>query len=485
MKRRNFLKLSSLATLGSILSCREGLVNPEKPNVLFITLDDLNDWIGCLGGHPDVKTPNLDKLAAQGRLFSNAHCPAPVCYPSRTSLVTGLYPSSSGIYLHRSPAFRTLLPNIKTIPQHFMAHGYYTVCGGKVFHGQEKQSWHESTPFKRLPFQNPKYSGIEDTYKKDVTFDWGAIDLPESQTPAWQLTDWAIQALQKSYAKPLFLGVGFNEPHMPWYIPRKYFEQYSPEKVTLPLVKADDLADVPAFGKNMAFAHLGLVTPQHKSDHQRVLNKNLWRSAVVAFLAAITFVDRMIGRLLEALDNSAYANNTIVVLLSDHGFHLGEKGHWRKDSLWEEATRVPLIIKTPTLSQAGQACHRPVSLVDIYPTLCELCGIPFPQHTFDGHSLLPLLENPKAQWQSVALTTYGGGNHGIRSEHLRYIRYHDGGEELYDHRTDPNEWYNLASHPEYASELAKLKHHLPTQAKPDQWCLGHRDTYAPCYQLPR
>ncbi|MEK7408899.1 MAG: sulfatase [Acidobacteriota bacterium] len=434
----------------------------ERPNVLFIAIDDLNDWIGCLGGHPDVRTPNLDRLAARGVLFTNAHCAAPLCNPSRAALLTGTRPSTSGVYDNGQP-FRKADPvkNAVTLPQHFMAHGYRVVGGGKIYHGAfpDAASWHEYFPSQTqnkppdpAPAKLPA-NGIPNT----AQFDWGPVDVPDSAMGDWKVVDWAIRELGQRHDKPFFLGCGIFRPHLPWYVPRKYFDLYPPATVTLPNVKDDDLDDVPPIGRKFA---------RPDGDHKKVIEHNQWRQAVQAYLASISFTDACIGRLLDAFDASPHAKNTAIVLWSDHGWHLGEKLHWRKFALWEEATHNVFMVVAPGVTAPGGRCDRSVSLMDIYPTLIDLCGLA-PRKGLEGSNLLPLLRNPRASWDRPALTTYQRGNHSVRSERWRYIRYRDGTEELYDRQSDELEWHNLAGKPEYHTVKRELARWLPPSDAPD------------------
>ncbi|MHC4737321.1 MAG: sulfatase [Planctomycetota bacterium] len=464
INRRDFLKLT--AASAAVLSLPELACSVKsaknKPNVLFIAIDDLNDWIGCLAGHPDVKTPNLDKLANRGVLFTNAHCSAPACNPSRASLLTGILPSTSGVY-HNNQPFRKVLPEAVTLPQHFIANGYRVIGAGKIFHSSgtfaDPQSWLEYFPSKRktrpedpMP-QNRPLNGIPDTKQ----FDWGPVDVPNDQMGDWKVADWVIKQLNSKQDKPFFLGCGFFRPHLPWYVPRKYSDLYPVEKVTLPNVNENDLDDVPPVGRKFA-------KPQR--DHKNVVDHKQWRKAVQGYLACISFVDDCVGRVINALDKSNYADNTIIVLWGDHGWHLGEKLHWRKFALWEEATHCPLMIISPQQVEPGRKCHRPVSLIDIYPTLIELCGLE-PKKELQGNSLLPLLEDPGAKWSRPALTTHGRNNHSLRSQRWRYIRYSDGTEELYDHDNDVLEWKNLAAESEYADIKNDIAKWLPKTNAPD------------------
>ncbi len=433
----------------------------KRPNVLFMAIDDLNDWTGCLGGHPDVKTPNLDKLAGRGVLFTNAHCSAPACNPSRASLMTGILPSTSGVYNNPDPWRNSpVLKDAATIPQHFMAHGYSAVGGGKIYHGAfpDPPSWESYFPSERknrpddpVPPNRP-INGIP----KTAHFDWGPVDVPDRQMGDRKVASWAGEQLRKKHDQPFFIACGFFRPHLPWYVPTKYFDMYPPDKIALPNVNDNDLDDVPEMGKRMA-------KPQ--GDHAKVLKHKQWRKAVQGYLASITFVDTCVGRVINALDRSAYADNTIVILWSDHGWHLGEKLHWRKFSLWEEATHNVLMAVVPGVTKPKQRCSRSVTMVDIYPTLIELCGLT-PKTELEGKSLVPLLKNPKARWDRPALTTHGRNNHSLRGERFRYIRYSDGTEELYDHEKDALEWTNLANDPKYAAVKKEFVKWLPEKNVP-------------------
>ena len=455
--RREFLsailKSSGYAVTASALGRLAAAETPSqaaaKPNVLFIAIDDLNDWVGCLGGHPDVKTPNMDRLAKRGVLFTHAYCSAPACNPSRASLLTGILPSTSGVY-HNNQPWRPAMPKAVTLPQHFMAHGYHVVGGGKIFHGgfPDPASWHEYVKQGPDPMPpNRPLNGIP----KTAHFDWGPVDVSDEEMDDTKIAKWAVSYLGQEHDRPFFLGVGLFRPHLPWYVPRKYFDMYPPEKVTLPNVNENDLDDVPPIGRQMA-------NPQ--GDHRKVSETNNWRKAVSAYLACISFTDTSVGRVLDALDRSKYADNTVVVLWGDHGWHLGEKLHWRKFALWEEATHAPLIFAAPGLARANATCGRTVSFLDIYPTLSELCNLS-PRAECEGVSLLPLLKDPSAPWDRPALTTHGRNNHSVRSERWRYIRYSDGTEELYDHGKDPLEWTNLAGKREPAQFKEKLGFWLP------------------------
>ena len=435
----------------------------EKPNVLFIAVDDLNDWTGYLGGHPQAKTPNIDRLASMGVAFTHAYCSAPLCNPSRISLLTGVSPSNSGVY-GNGERLREKMPNVITLMQYLRQYGYNTQGGGKIFHGTgpgDIASW--DFYFKAENFTTK--SGRDASLPKDAWAPWGPINVEDEEMLDVKVVNWAISEMEKSHDKPFFLACGFTKPHLPWYVPQKYFDMHPLDEIILPKTKDDDREDLPEFGKKLAREVHTISNGQNyiksgKEDHELVLKYNQWHKGVQAYLATISFVDAYIGELLDALENSEYADNTIVVLWGDHGWHLGEKQHWRKHALWENTTRTPLIISAPEKIEKNRLCNPPVSLIDIYPTLIELCGLPERQE-LDGKSLVPLMQNPDANWDKPVLTTYGKGNHAIRTERWRYIHYFDGTDELYDHQKDPEEWRNLANMPKYRCVIKELKNSLP------------------------
>ena len=452
MNRRNFL-----ASLGA-----SAYAAPKNPhNVLFIAVDDLNDWIGCLGGHPDIRTPNFDRFARSGVLFTNAHCAAPLCNPSRAALMTGIRPAASGVYDNGQPFRKSPTgPGAVSMAQHFRAHGYRVIGGGKIFHGAypDPTSWDEYFPSQTqnkppdpVPPNRP-VNGIPNA----AQFDWGPLNVPDSEMGDYKVVDWAARELQKKQDRPFFHAVGLFRPHLPWYVPGKYFDMYPADKVTLPNVKDDDLDDVPAMGKKFA---------RPEGDHRRVIEYKQWRKAVQGYLACISFTDAMLGRLLDSFEASPHAKNTTVVLWSDHGWHLGEKLHWRKFSLWEEATHNVLMMSSPGLTRPGGRCQRATNLMDIYPTLIDVCGLK--KRPCEGDSLLPLLKDPGARWDRPSVTTYLKGNHSVRTERWRYIRYSDGGEELYDRSKDEMEWTNLASKPELAQVKQDLAKWMPKVNAPE------------------
>lgn len=425
----------------------------ERPNVLFLAVDDLNDWIGCLGGHPQGRSPRIDALAQRGVLFERSYCAAPACNPSRAALLTGVRPWTSGVYLNPQP-WRQPLKDAITLPRHFRNHGYHVVGGGKIFHGSypDPDSW--DSYHKRKADPKPTQKVASDPHSRAGGIVWGKLDVDDEAMGDYDVASWACNFLKQDHEKPFFLACGLFRPHMPWQVPRKYYDQFPLDSIQLPKSPSDDLQDLPAAGVAMA-------RPQ--GDHATIRKTNNWKYAVQAYLASIAFADGQIGRVLDALDESPYADNTIIILWGDHGWHLGEKQHWRKFALWEEATRSPLMIVAPGVTKPNSVCRRTVDFMDVYPTLAELCDLPLPKH-LEGRSLRPLLADPDAAWERPAITTHGKDNHAVRTERFRYIRYADGGEELYDHQSDPHEWRNLAADPAQADTKARLAKWLPKQA---------------------
>jgi arylsulfatase A-like enzyme len=439
-------------------------VAPEHPNVLFIAVDDLNTWLGCLSGYSNTKTPHMDKLASQGVLFSNAHCQAPLCGPSRASLMSGLRPSTTGIYgMIPDNEIRSENPATKDIiflPEYFRNNGYYTMGIGKLFHihapdGVFDESGGRVSGFGPLPEERFVWDGFgtsdRERYGRTST-DWGAFPEADSLMPDHQSVDWVIERLHKKYDKPFFLGLGFLRPHVPLYVPQKWFDMHPIDGISVAPYKSDDLDDVPPV------ALLINDLPMMPST-EWAIESGEWKNIIQAYLACVSFVDYEIGRVLEALENSDYAENTIIVLWSDHGYRLGEKGTFAKHALWEPATNAPLIFAAPNLPK-GKLIDTPAEMLSIYPTLLELCRLPAYDRN-EGLSLVSTMQTDRRDEGSYALTTFGMDNHGIKSNGYRYIRYEDGGEELYDHSKDPNEWTNQANNPDFKDEKDAMKQYLP------------------------
>jgi arylsulfatase A-like enzyme len=445
---------------------------PASPNVLFIAMDDLNDWIGCLGGHPQTITPNLDRLAASGVLFTNAHCPAPACNPCRSAVFTGRAPNRSGLYDNRQQ-MREVMPTEQIIPQYFRNHGYRAAGSGKLLHYFiDANSWDEYFP--KAESENP----FPDTYYPQqrpvnlprggpwqyVETDWAALDVTDEEFGGdWSVSQWIGEQLGKQHDQPFFLGCGLYRPHEPWFVPKKYFEPFPLESIELPPgYQENDLDDVPEAGQRAA----------RNRYFEHILQQKQWKQGIQGYLASIHFADAMLGRVLDALESGPNAENTIVVLWSDHGWQLGEKEHWQKYTPWRAVTRVPLMIRVPEKASvalprgtsAGTVCDAPVNLLSLFPTLLDLCQLPANPNN-DGPSLLALLNDPAtSDWKHDSVTYLSNPDtYAISGRSHRYIHYADGSEELYDIRVDPYEWKNLVTSPESQQLLAAFRDEAPRE----------------------
>jgi choline-sulfatase len=439
-----------------------GLMAAEKPNVLFIAVDDLNDWVGPLKGHPQVKTPNFDRLAAMGVTFTNAHCQITLCNSSRTSLLTGRRPTTTGIY-GLAPWFRNVpaLADLKALPQHFRENGYHTLAAGKIFHGNYGfegggPDWDVVGPAATgAPFPKKK---LVNTPDKNRLVDWGTFPHKDEDKGDYKIASWAVDRLaDMPEDKPFFLAAGFFLPHVPCFATQKWFDLYPEETLILPEIMEHDRADTP---KSSWWLHWKLPEPRL----QFLQKENEWKNLVRSYLACVSFMDAQLGRILDELEKSGHADDTIIVLWSDHGFHLGEKEITGKNTLWERSTRVPLIFAGPGISGKG-GCAEAVELLDVFPTLCDLAALPQPKG-LEGHSLIPQLKDPSAERPWPAITNHNPGNNTVRDKKWRYIRYVDGSEELYDLEKDPNEFKNLAGGIAYDAEIARLRKWIPQYQAP-------------------
>lgn len=459
MNRIAHIKISGLIVMFTIIlfiACKNATEsNVKKPNVLFIAIDDLNDWIGCMGGHPQVKTPNIDRLASKGMLFTNAQCQSPVCNPSRASLMTSLFPSTSGIYFLDPDLKESQVSKKNTLmPRRFEQEGYHVLGVGKLFHngGGQNETY--------IPKYGGQYGGFGPMPEKKITtfpghplWDWGVFPDNDTQMPDFKIAHWAMEHLNEKYDSSFWMGVGFYRPHVPQFAPQKWFDLYPLESIQLPKTIADDVVDLSSYGIDIT--RLEHVSP----THEWVLENDEWKPLVQSYLACVSFVDEQVGKVLSALENGEYKDNTYIILFSDHGFHLGEKERYAKRSLWEDGTRVPLIIVGPDIA-SGKICTKPVQLLDIYPTLLELTGLELdPAH--EGHSLVPLLMNPETEWPHLARTSFGPGNYAIVSERYRFIQYVDGSEEFYDHSKDPYEWNNVVNESQYSKIIEHHRNQVP------------------------
>ena len=450
------LRFGILLFISGIISGEES----KKPNILFIAIDDLNDWVGFLDGHPQALTPNMDRLAKRGRNFTNAHCVVPVCTCSRVSVMSGISPVTHGSY-EIGPRYEELpaLKSAPTIQRFFKDNGYYTLSGGKVLHhgfgGRLSKDIDRDLGRKRSP--KPK-KPMSRPLKWSSAWDWGAYPENDAQMADIQLAENAAKALKEDFQKPFFMSVGFFRPHVPLLVPPRWFELYDASKITLPKNPKADIADLP---KNFLTINDYAVAP----THAQVVESGNQRSLTHAYLASVSFVDHCVGMVLDALENSSYADNTIIVLWSDHGFHLGEKQHWAKRTLWEESTRVPLLFAGPGIPP-DKPCLESVSLLDLYPTLVELCELP-ENVQLQGVSLTPQLKDPSAVRERPVLSSSYSGNYSVRTRSWRLISYEDGAKELYDHRSDPDEFNNLADNVAYRDKIKDLEKWLPKEAAPE------------------
>jgi choline-sulfatase len=459
-----YLSLSGILIAGTSFAASDsGKKQTQKPNVLFIVVDDLNDWIGPYGGHPQTLTPNIDHLAASGAMtMMNAQCAATVCGPSRSALLSGLRPSTTGIYGNRENiSLSAVAAGVPTIAQYFSQNGYFSLSTGKIFHkhrtkdGMDQGEWafdlweQEEGGFpidrSKLPLSNMPSSGLN-----NVEIDWGPTTVGKEETRDWWIANWAAEKFKQDFDKPFFMMLGITKPHLSWYVPQEYFDRFDLNSIVIPNFRLDDLDDI--------------LTPEGEKkfepskDFVTIQKNDKFKEATRAYLACISYVDDCIGVVLDGLEKSKYNDNTIIVFIGDHGWYLGEKLRFRKTHLWEESCRTPMLIKVPGTTKSVQ-CSRPVSFMDLYPTLADLCNLPIPTHC-EGRSIVPLLKNPNEKWYP-ALTTMGYQNHSVRSDRYRYIMWSDGTEELYDHETDPMEWKNLIKDPKYAKIVKEHKAYLP------------------------
>lgn len=444
---------SLLASLLALVSIFQSFAADNRPNVLFIAVDDLNHWVGYTGRNPQVKTPNIDRLSKMGVSFMRADCPAPLCNASRAALLSGLRPSTTGCY-QNGDNWKSVIPEGLGLSATFKNAGYWVAGAGKIYHNNTYYPSEWSDYFKMDGLKEMEHG--RGVLKNEGFLQPVNHDLKDQDIADWHNTDYCIEQLSKTNSRPLFLACGLHKPHLPWVVPRKYYDLFPLDTIQLPPYRADDLNDVPPAGVQMA---------KPETDHKKMVESNRWKSAVQSYLACIAYTDMNVGRLLDALEKSLYRDNTIIVFWGDHGWHLGEKSHWRKFALWEEAVRAPLIWVAPGVTKPGTICERPVEFMSIYPTLCDLTGIKVPKHV-EGQSIKPLLANPKAEWNTPTLTTFGYKNHTVRNEQWRFIRYADGSEELYNHANDPYEWTNLASKVELKNLRADLAKSFPSTNTP-------------------
>ena len=433
----------------------------RRPDVVFIIVDDLNDYLGCLGGHPNAISPNIDALAESGMLFTQAYCNSPQCRPSRTSLNHGVFAFNTGTYFNARFKGETAIET-PTMQQFFMKNGYRVVSGGKVFHGTPGK--HGDVLFKRPG--DPKPPKEKDTFGgAKPPSDGYALDAADEEMSDYKVASWAIEQWNTPADKPLFMSVGFFRPHRPLQVPAPWFDKFPLDSIKRPAEPAEgaDWDDMPEFARKLARSHAHKAMHDGLSDHEFIVENELWDETLRAYQASVAFVDAQIGRFVDSLASNPRGRETVVMLVSDHGWHLGEKKHWCKGAIWEQTLRIPFIIRAPGV-EAGAISEQPVSLIDVYPSLVDLAGLPIPKF-LDGKSVGPQLEDPAAE-RDPAISIYGEGNTSIRTKDWRYIRYEDDSEELYDHKKDPDEWSNLADNPEHAAIKERLSKFIPEDPHP-------------------
>lgn len=518
--RRDFLKglaVGAVATLGaSTLGARAVVGRRRKCNVVMIVCDDLNDYVSGFAGHPQARTPNVAKLARSGVAFKRAYSNNPVCAPSRSSFLTGIYPHTSKNLFWDKWHTNPVLKNSRTIMEHFGANGYHVVGSGKLMHHHVPSVWGEfehkadygpfvydgkervahpsvPEPFKSIgsvdgsyaPLSDLPYGGDRKDQRGWIYGTWGKVNkfnyvdeddrdpTPDERNAAW--AESRIEEFTKAKdGKPFFLGVGFIRPHTPLHVPKRFFDMFPKESVKVPVIKDNDAEDchyADVFDSDMKGLKYFRLLKESYPDLESAL-----KAFTQAYLASIAAVDECIGRVVDAVDESGLGDNTIIVVTSDHGWNMGEKDYLFKNSLWEESTRVPLVIRAPGVAVRGGVAEHPVSLIDIYPTLVDLCGLKGDTRKnskgarLDGYSLRPFLKDPKCEnWDGpdAALTMIYAGpstkndptrqHWSVRTKRWRYILYNNGSEELYDHDADPYEWTNLCSDVRYGKVKAGLK----------------------------
>ncbi|WP_281612773.1 sulfatase [Flammeovirga sp. SubArs3] len=429
--------------------------NKKQPNIVFIAIDDMNDWTGFLGGHPQAITPNLDKLAEKGVNFTNAHCSAPGCSPSRNALLYGIEPFNSGLYpFYEHEIHNDLMNKYTSLPRLLKENGYATYGAGKIHHGlkDDKREW---TGY-LTDLNTRKVFEEGEGYKVNKKMSFRPTHNPMSEHVDYQVASYGVDILEKKHKKPFFLAVGIVKPHLPFDAPKQFFDAL-PEEILAPEILETDLSDIPREGKSMRKA----------GDDRRFRNDDAWEDVRRAYLACISWADYNIGRVITALEESDYADNTVVIVWSDHGFHLGEKMSFKKFTLWEEATRVPFIIYDTRDKKVkyGRTYDEAISLINVYKTVADYANVKTPDYV-DGASLKGIVKQPLKTLDEPAITSWGKGNYAVRTKDYRYIRYYDGTEELYFHTNDHNEWTNLAKDASYQEKKTELSQYLPKGEAP-------------------
>lgn len=445
----------------------------EKLNVLFIAVDDMNTDLGCYD-HPEMRTPNIDRLAASGTRFDRAYCQFPLCSPSRASLMTGLRPDTTRIFDLATDFRKTSLPDVVTLPQTFMNNGYFVARVGKIYHygnpGQigtsgldDPASWQVAiNPSGRDKTEESKIINYTPKRGLGSSLSFLRAEGEDAEQTDGKVAAESIRLLEQHKDEPFFIATGFYRPHCPYVAPKRYFDLYPLDAIHMPAVSRDQLSLVPeaALSSTRPWPWLGASEQQARETLQ-------------AYHATISFVDAQVGLLLDALDRLKLRDKTVVVFWSDHGYHVGEHGLWKKQSLFEGSARVPLIISAPGQKGKGQVSPRTVELIDLYPTLADLAGLK-PPANLHGESVRALLDNPRQAWDHPAYTQVWRGSfpgHSVRTERWRYTEWDNGqkGRQLYDYQTDPQELHNLADDPRHAATVAKLQQLVHANWPADSW----------------
>lgn len=458
--------------LFTLPACTSEVKTPPPPNVLFIAIDDLNDWASPLAGHSQILSPNLDAFGTTAVNFKRNYCTSPGCNPSRSTLLTGYHTYRSGMYSNYQDWRKVpKLKDAQTLPKFFKDQGYYTAGAGKIFHyGQvDTLAWHNyfpgiKNPMPRDSFPATPHAGRTPFRYMYNMFDWAPLEIDDEDSPDFQSVAYISEQLKEDREQPFFLACGIYRPHLPWYVPQKYFDLFPLDSIQLPLIQEGDTTDLGTRAKELI--------SRGGNYHQYIVENDQWKAAIQGYLASIAYADAMFGQLMQALEESGKADNTIVVVWSDHGWQLGEKMHWRKFALWENVIRTLLMIRVPEgtsgLPQGakpGESTENLTSLLDLYPTLVNLCGLP-ERTDLDGEDLRAILTNPAQTIERPVITTYDYGDYSVRYGDWHYIKYVDESEELYQLENDPHEWDNLSQNPAYDSIKASLQKMLPENRTP-------------------
>ena len=452
--RRDFLSTSlkaGAAVFTTGLLPKRQVSAQGQYNVLFIAIDDLRPLLGCYG-YPEMHTPHIDALAERGTLFNRAYCQFPVCNPSRASVLTGLRPDTVGVY-DNFANFRDTVPEAITLPQHFKAHGYHTRSVGKITHGP-------NALLDQISWSAPIWRELWRPVDKSMNPSWQALDVADSELEDGRIAKAAVDVLKEIKNREFFLAVGFNKPHLPFYAPSKYFDLYPTQTFLLPVDSR-----LPKNAPDIASNPQGLKGYQDISKYPPFADEKTLE-LIRAYAATTSYVDAQVGQILNQLDTLGLTENTVIVLWGDHGFHLGEHGLWRKNTLFEDSVRSPLIVSVPGQTSPNTKTDALVELIDIYPTLCEACQLPTPTE-LEGISMMPIVEQPARAWKTAAFNQLARGRnlrgYSMRTQRYRYTEWGQNGRrgvELYDYEADPNETVNVAELPENTELVAHLSERL-------------------------